>query len=467
MLSNQFFSINFDKNHSHFMATIKYLLQSKNENSPIYLRLSVGRGNTPKRKTGLSINFKDWSFTTDLPKQTSANNKNLTTDLLDLKKEIFKKVNDANSNGEEINGDWLQYHIDLHFERISENTQSDYLLDAIQELINNAGIRKNAAGGVGLSTSRINSYKTLKNIITKYQGRKRIKVKEVNVKFANELLSYLLEEKGYKKSYALKKIADIKTVCFNAELNGIEVSSQLKKIDSAKTKNEYVIYLNPQELKKIEETHLDSEALINARKWLILGCNIGQRGSDLLNINENNFIVRNSLRVIELRQQKTKKNVTIPVLKKTKEIIDNGLPYKISIQKFNDYLKVICEKAGINNKVKGSKICMVDENGEIITQDKNGKYIKKGLKRSIEGYYPKFELISSHVCRRSFATNLYGELPTVLIMQITAHSTEKMLLNYIGKDSLDYAQQIADYYTLQAQKEKRESNLSVIRKIAK
>lgn len=463
------------------MATIKFFLQSKNENSPIYLRLSLGQGKTPKRKTGLFINYSDWSlakpkknrkkptknpsnYFVGIPKQTTPSNKNINIMLQKLATKIIEKVNEDESKGIEVNGDWLQYQIDLHFERITENTQSEYLTDTIQEIINNAGIRKNAAGGVGLSKSRINSYKTLKNIITEYQGGKRIKVKEVNVKFANELLSYLLEEKGYKKSYALKKIADIKTVCFNAELNGIEVSSQLKKIDSAKTKNENVVYLTPQELETIEETHLDSEALINARKWLILGCNIGQRGSDLLNINENNFVVRNGLNVIELKQQKTKKNVTIPVLEKTKEIIDSGLPYKISIQKFNDYLKIICKKAGLNQMVEGSKICMLDENGQIIPQDKNGNYLKKGNKRSIDGVYPKHELISSHVCRRSFATNLYGELPTVLIMQITAHSTEKMLLNYIGKDSLDYAQQIADYYTLQAQKNKKESNLNVIRK---
>jgi len=48
-------------------------------------------------------------------------------------------------------------------------------------------------------------------------------------------------------------------------------------------------------------------------------------------------------------------------------------------------------------------------------------------------------------------------------MQITAHSTEKMLLNYIGKDSLDYAQQIADFYTLQVQKERKESQLSIVK----
>ena len=48
-------------------------------------------------------------------------------------------------------------------------------------------------------------------------------------------------------------------------------------------------------------------------------------------------------------------------------------------------------------------------------------------------------------------------------MSISAHSSEKMLLNYIGKDSLDFAQQIADFYTLQALKEKKEPQLKVIK----
>ncbi len=98
------------------------------------------------------------------------------------------------------------------------------------------------------------------------------------------------------------------------------------------------------------------------------------------------------------------------------------------------------------------------ESIEITEKGKGNK-----LKRKKEGKYPKYKLITSHVCRRSFATNQYGILPTPLIMQVTAHSTEKMFLNYIGKNSLDYAQQIADFYTLQAQKERKEPQLNIVK----
>jgi integrase len=434
------------------MATINFEVLNKESNTQIFLRLSVKRGVTPRRKTGKYINFKDWSETTNLPKQNNSENKNLTTDLQDLSTFILKRVNKATSKGETINSNWLQYAIDIFFERITETNQSELITDAIQSIIDSADIRPNAKGGIGISKSRINAYKSLKNILIDYQKGNSYKVKEVNVKFAKDFLRHLLNDKNYSKNYAVKKIADLKTVCYDAELEGIETHPQLKKVESAKGKNEHVIYLSPSELEKIENANINSEALQNARKWLLLGCNIGQRGGDLLNLNENNFVNRNGYEVIELTQQKTGKNVTIPVLETTKKILETGLPYKVSIQKLNDHIKDVCEIAEINEMIKGGII-------EVTEKGKGNK-----LKRKKEGKYPKHKLITSHVCRRSFATNQYGILPTPLIMQVTAHSTEKMFLNYIGKNSLDYAQQIADFYTLQAQKERKEPQLTVIKK---
>jgi integrase len=47
--------------------------------------------------------------------------------------------------------------------------------------------------------------------------------------------------------------------------------------------------------------------------------------------------------------------------------------------------------------------------------------------------YKKHELITSHVGRKSFATNLYGKVSTPLIMSATGHKTEQTFLMYIGK----------------------------------
>lgn len=429
------------------MATIKFQLQSKSDNAPIYLRLSLDRNTSIKRKTGLSINPKEWSNATGLPKQNSPTSKNLNSDLNNLKAKIYDNLNDALANGVTITGDWLQNRIDIHFERINEHNQSELVIDAVQSILDTAEVRKNARGGVGLSKSRINSYKSLKRTFENYELGKNLKVKDVNVNFATQFLKYMLHTKKFSKSHALKKMSDLKTVCYDAELDGIETHPQLKKIQSGKVKNENIIYLTPSELEKIKNANIVGTAHQNARKWLLLGCNIGQRGGDLLEINDDNFITRNGYEVIELTQQKTGKDVTIPVLDTTKEILKDGLPYKISLPKLNKYIKEVCALAEIDQLIKGS-------------------IFDKETKRKKKGEFPKCKLITTHVCRRSFATNNYGIIPTTLLMQITAHSTERMFLSYIGKNSLDYAQQIADFYTLQAQKAKKEPQLSIVKKFS-
>ncbi|WP_343643998.1 hypothetical protein [Chryseobacterium sp.] len=54
--------------------------------------------------------------------------------------------------------------------------------------------------------------------------------------------------------------------------------------------------------------------------------------------------------------------------------------------------------------------------------------------------------MSSHIGRRSFATNFYGKIPTPLLMEATGHSTEKMFLQYINPVNIDRAVQLSNYF---------------------
>ncbi|MBP1840395.1 tyrosine-type recombinase/integrase [Formosa algae] len=442
------------------MATINFLFRSTRKKAPLTARLLFRDENkedyTLSAKTKYFVDAEYWKNHTKKKCNEVADFKNKQFEVNAELQKIENFIIDAfnNENITEVTKDWFENQMHLYYNPIDEVKQSDILTDAIQSIIDEAETRKNAKGGIGLSKSRINNLVSLKKTVAEYQGKNKLKVKDINVNFGKDFLKFLLEKKKYQKSTALKKVADLKTVCNDAELNGIETNIQYKKINSTKPNNENILYLSPLELEKISNAELTKDAHLNARKWLLLGCNLGQRGNDLLQLNENNFVTRNGYEVIELKQQKTDKNVTIPVLETTKEIIKSGLPYHISIQKFNKHIKEICKEANIDEKIQGSKITVI-EKGKGNTE-----------KRKINGLYPKWELMSSHVCRRSFATNLYGTLPTPLIMQITAHSSEKMLLNYIGKSALDYAQQIADFYTLQAIKENKENPMTVIKNVS-
>jgi hypothetical protein len=46
----------------------------------------------------------------------------------------------------------------------------------------------------------------------------------------------------------------------------------------------------------------------------------------------------------------------------------------------------------------------------------------------------KWETITSHIGRRSFATNFYGKIPTPLLLHATGHSTEEVFLKYINSN---------------------------------
>jgi integrase len=177
---------------------------------------------------------------------------------------------------------------------------------------------------------------------------------------------------------------------------------------------------------------------------LLLGCLIGQRGGDLLNITVKNIKELNGMKIIELKQQKTGKLVAIPLLPEALEIIESGLPYKISLPRYNEYIKDVCQEAGINEMVTGR----IKETSRSATTIQTK---------------PKYKFITSHVSRRSFATNFYGRIPTPVLMNITAHGTEKMFLSYIGKTTYDNAYQMLEYFSKLAPKVKTPPAMEVIR----
>ena len=70
----------------------------------------------------------------------------------------------------------------------------------------------------------------------------------------------------------------------------------------------------------------------------------------------------------------------------------------------------------------------------------------QGDRTTTIGLFPKHEIISSHVCRRSFASNFYSKIPTPILMNITAHSREEIFLSYIGKTTYENAHQMLEYF---------------------
>lgn len=423
------------------MATIRFILRSENENSNIFVRYSIDRKTRLIKKTGFIINSKDW-FVKDghgQPRQRNDELKALKIKLDRLSTSLETAFNNSVSNGLTLTGEWLQEQIDI-FNNKKPVIELDVLTNYIQKYIDEAPYKQNQKKETGLSSGRVQNVKLFKNTIERYEAEnfkgKSILIKDINLQFVEKFKIWLFSQK-YAVNYVGKNIANLKTICLDAYKNDIETSSQLKniKIVSEKKAPEQIIVLTEQEQDKIKDAVLLREALVNARKWLLLGCLIGQRGGDLLNITDKNIKELNGIKIIELKQQKTGKLVAIPLLPDALEIIESGLPYKISLARFNEYIKDVCEIAEINEPITG-KIKVTSRNP-----------LKVETK-------PKFHFITSHVCRRSFATNFYGRIPTPILKNITAHGTEQMFLSYIGKTTYDNAYQMIEYFSKLAPKEK-------------
>ncbi|MDB2521181.1 tyrosine-type recombinase/integrase, partial [Flavobacteriaceae bacterium] len=157
--------------------------------------------------------------------------------------------------------------------------------------------------------------------------------------------------------------------------------------------------------------------LENVRSWMIIGFWIGQRVSDLLTLTPDQLRnAPNGGLYIDIHQQKTDKKVTVGVIDPLAlEILRYRFPRKLIPQRFNKYLKIVLQKAGVNEMVRGFKF--------------NSDSQRKEL-----GLFPKYHVISSHDLRRSFATNFFGKIPTPILMNMTGHAKESTFMGYIGRD---------------------------------
>jgi integrase len=428
------------------MAKVQFRLRSKaNKNVSIKVRLSINRENVFETNTGFTINPKDWSTETNLPKQKNTTEiKQVTNNLKKLDSFISDALNKDLGNGVLIDSYWLETQIKDCFNRV-EKTDSGLLVNHIQYIIDNANTRKVRTNGgfkIGLSASTIKNYTLFKNIIVEYQKttKKQIHFIGITKPFVDKFTNWLVNTKNYSTNYSGKQLEILKTVCIDAEKNEIVITPYSKTIQHFREsdKDRYIQTLSFQELEQIQnadftnQEQLDTfkkenpeltkrlaittDTLNNARNWILLGCEIGQRGgNDLLNIKPENIRYNGKSIYIDIIQQKTNKSVTVGVFSPyVSQMVLSSFPKKIPHQKLNDIIKVVCKIVGIIEVVKGSKL-----NTE--------------TNRKETGFYPKYELITSHCFRRSFATNYYKKIPTPILINITGHSKESLFLTYINK----------------------------------
>jgi integrase len=351
-----------------------------------------------------------------------------------IKKEYFSLTDKS-----KVTGEWFTETIDKFHNPAKYKQNNTNLFGFIQNFIDNSTKRINPDTGQPVSYKMRREYQVTFDYLKKYAKKYgKPDFADIDLEFYQQFVDFLrnYEEKDkdgniIKSGLAVntigKKIQTLKIFLNDATEQGINKTMKYKSRNfKALSEEAETIYLTKEELKKFYEHDFSQRpGLERIRDLFIVASWTGVRYSDLQQITPEKI----QGEYIHLKQRKTGKKVTIPVYNVVKEILDkyNGkLPKTISNQKYNDFLKEAAQLAEINSVFVKTTY-------------------KKGMR--VEKNYPKHELISSHTARRSFCTNAYKDgVPTLSIMAISGHRTEKAFLKYIKVSGEEHAKKVLDMW---------------------
>jgi integrase len=424
------------------MANVKFLLRTKTANSKITVRFYDGRLIDFRKQTRETINSSYWNDKKGFPKKLTSLNPNDEKHISELNDtlkgletyilEHYRKRNDT----EIINGEWFEEIINAYYNGGRRIEQLEYIenyLDHYRKEI--LPFRKYKGQPVSKRTLQKQSTTIDKFLEFLKSQSKRLKVSDYNLAVSNKFVQFLRSQ-NLNDNTAGKYLKYTKTIFKDAKIENIQVNDQLGEIKGF-TAETPTPYLTETEILKIQNLKLiGNEKFEITRDWLIIGCYTGQRASDLFNMNIDRITHLNGKDFINLNQKKTKTPVLIPIHNEVKKILDkrNGqFPPKFTdnIESaktiFNTYLKKIVKLAEIDRLQFGRKY------------DAEKKHF-------IFGDYPMHEIVSSHICRRTFATMYYTKIPTSIIRAVTGHKTETEFLQYIGVDNNELSEQMYTHW---------------------
>ncbi len=264
---------------------------------------------------------------------------------------------------------------------------------------------------VCLSTYR--RYQVFIRLIEKFEGFlcRHVFPEEIDNNFIRLFYEFGSGEQ-YTESTMNRSAEFIKTILNFAEMQGIRTSVRQLEIPKSKVARKVMI-LDEKEIKKISHLRVP-KVLEQAKDWLVISCYTGQRISDFMKFNSSHLITIDGKKCISFIQQKTGKEIVLPLHPLVLKIMSkygHAFPEAMNPCTYNEQIKKVAAVAGINEQVKIRK-----------------RIGFRGKELDME----KWQGISSHIGRRSFASNFYGKIPTPLLMQATGHTTEQMFLNYIN-----------------------------------
>ena len=415
--------------------SVSFILKNpKAEKSAIYIRVSL-RGTLYRRSTELMVGSKLWNTNTQLPREVRGftANRAIVTRLKAMREvaenlELEVKAAPTLPTPDEF---WRRFYMRLDGVTKINMVFTDYMkLYAKRRLVVS-----------GENTAK--QYRTAIKHLLAYESETHctLQFADINLRFYERFRDFMLG-KGYSLNFLGTVVKSIKVAYRDArDVDGLhDLHETEKRGFSSANVAAKTIYLSLAELQRIADLEITPQSFVAAypnsannagvnierkikvvRNKFLLGAYTALRVSDF-NYLRDVHIDGDYFRVTT---QKTGAHVVIPIHPVIRRIIDSGFDISTPItdQKINEHIKEVARMAGITQLVEGTK------------------YIQH---RAVVGFFPKCDLITTHTARRSAATNMYkAGIPTISIMRITGHTTEKSFMKYIKITSEENAELMA------------------------
>ena len=260
----------------------------------------------------------------------------------------------------------------------------------------------------------IRKIKTTLSRLKEFQEEKKFRISfdTVDLNFDERFKDFLINDKKQTNNTVAKHYKNLKVFLNWATEKGYNTNLEFQKF-KAKQNDGEIYFLTWDELMKLFDLEIESPKLDRVRDIFCFGCFTGLRFSDILNLKQDNI----SNDTIQIQTLKTRGKTIIPLNKYSRAIYEKhkstetySLFNAISNQKMNEYLKELGQLAEIKDPV------------QIIHY--------RGAER-IEKIVPKYEVLTSHVARKTFITNaMMRGMSTEVIMDITTHNSYKSFQRY-------------------------------------
>lgn len=404
------------------MAKARFQIRNTKEAAksvPVYLVVEHQGKELMKYSTGVSVTSKQWNNEKkEVRKVSGLAYETMNQTLNSLMSYVNQLFAEMKAENVPITSDVVRKALDIQTgKEVKQDFQHDFL-GFIQSEIGKLPSKINMTTQRRLSKQTLSKYNCLKLVVSEIAGRRKLTIDSIDMVFYYKFIEHL-QSKGFQpNTIGSKYVAPLKTMLSEAEAQGYKVNTAYRS-KGYKVPNEdtFKIYLNESEIETIERLDLSkNKRLERVRDIFIFGYYTGQRFGDYSKINKSQY--ENG--EIKLLQNKTAKRVVIPLIDKAVVIMEKygwTLPV-ISQTHFNEYIKEVAQMAHIN---------------DVMSHTRNIGSQKETVQ------YEKWQLVSSHTARRSFATNMYlkNELQMLHIMKITGHTTAKSFMKYICFDDTD------------------------------